>query len=87
MPQKMARGLKFLIQEEEGLYYLRSENKALISLAVNVQLMCVFVFAYAKSRFSHDRAEFNEKRFVDFIPRKPIKSILSFQTPANQQKK
>ena len=25
--QKMARGLKFRIQEEEGLYYLCSENK------------------------------------------------------------
>ena len=26
-PQKMARGLKFRIYEEEGLYYLCSENK------------------------------------------------------------
>ena len=26
-PQKMARGLKFRIQEVEGLYYLCSENK------------------------------------------------------------
>ena len=26
-PQKMARGLKFRIQVEEGLYYLCSENK------------------------------------------------------------
>ena len=25
--QKMARGLKFLIQKEEGLYYLCRENK------------------------------------------------------------
>ena len=25
--QKMARGLKFRIEEEEGLYYLCSENK------------------------------------------------------------
>ena len=26
-PQKMARGLKFLIKEEEGLYYLCSKNE------------------------------------------------------------
>ena len=26
-PQKVARGLKFWVQEEEGLYYLCSENK------------------------------------------------------------
>ena len=26
-PQKMAKGLKFRIQEEEGLYYPCSENK------------------------------------------------------------
>ena len=26
-PQKMARGLKFRIKEEEGLYYPSSENK------------------------------------------------------------
>ena len=26
-PHKMARGLKFQIQEVEGLYYLSSENK------------------------------------------------------------
>ena len=26
-PQKIPRGLKFRIQEEEGLYYLCSENK------------------------------------------------------------
>ena len=36
----MARGLKFRIQKVEGLYYL----------------ICVFVFAYAKSLFSHDAA-------------------------------
>ena len=28
-PQKMARGLKFWIQEVEGLYYLCSENKGI----------------------------------------------------------
>ena len=46
-PQKMVRGLKFHIEEVEGLYYLCSKNKALISYAVTVQLICVFVFAHA----------------------------------------
>ena len=31
--------------------------KALISFAVTAKLICVFVFAYAKSRFSHDAAQ------------------------------
>ena len=33
-----------------------AKTKALISCAVTAQLICVFVFAYAKSRFSHDEA-------------------------------
>ena len=42
---------------ERGLYYLCSENRgADISFAVTAKLICVFVFAYAKSRFSHDAA-------------------------------
>ena len=44
-PQKMARGLKFQNTEVEGLYYLCR------------QLVCAFVFVYAKSRFSHDAAQ------------------------------
>ena len=32
------------------------KTKALISFAVTEKLICVFVFAYAKSRFSHDAA-------------------------------
>ena len=34
-----------------------AKTKALISCAVTAQLICVFVFAYAKSRFSHDEAQ------------------------------
>ena len=45
---KAARGLKFLIKEVEGLYYLCSKNKG-------AQLICAFVLAYAKSRFSMTR--------------------------------
>ena len=41
----------------EGWYFLYvAKTKALFSCAVTVQLICAFVFAYAKSRFSHDAA-------------------------------
>ena len=33
-----------------------AKTKALISFAVTAKLICVFVFAYAKSLFSHDAA-------------------------------
>ena len=33
-----------------------AKTKALISFAVTAKLICVFVFAYAKNRFSHDAA-------------------------------
>ena len=39
--------------------------KALISCAVTGQLICAFVFIYAKSRFSHDTAEINNGLFHD----------------------
>ena len=39
------------------------KTKALISCAVTAQLICVFVFAYAKSRFSHDTAQLQGDRF------------------------
>ena len=32
------------------------KTKALISCAITAQLICVFVFASAKSRFSHNEA-------------------------------
>ena len=32
------------------------KTKALISFAVTAKLICAFVFAYAKIRFSHDKA-------------------------------
>ena len=37
------------------------KTKALISSAVTAQLICVFVFAYAKSRFSHNEALITDK--------------------------
>ena len=33
-----------------------AKTKALISFALTAELICVFVFAYAKSRFSHNEA-------------------------------
>ena len=43
----MAKGLKFVIQKVEGLYYPCSENKG----AVTAKQICVFVFTYTKSGF------------------------------------
>ena len=53
-PQKMATGWKFWIYKEVGMYYLCRENKS-------------FVFAYAKSRFSHDAAHLLLKQLIDVI--------------------
>ena len=39
--------------EEEGVYFV-VKTKALISCIDAVQLICAFVFTYAKSRFSSD---------------------------------
>ena len=44
-PQKIAIGLKFPIEEEEGLHCV-VKTKGLISCAVTAELVCVFVFAY-----------------------------------------
>ena len=33
-----------------------AKTKALMSCVVTAQLICAFVFAYAKNRFSHDAA-------------------------------
>ena len=48
--QKMARDCTYWIKEEEELYYICCENIGA------VQLICVFGFSYAKSRFSHHAA-------------------------------
>ena len=34
-----------------------AKTKALIWFAITAKLICVFVFAYAKSRFSHNEAQ------------------------------
>ena len=53
----MAKGLKFWIYIEEGLYCPCSEIKDADQLR-GYREVCIFVFAYAKSRFSHDAAHF-----------------------------
>ena len=62
-PHKMVRGLKFRMKEVEGLYYLCGENKGADQLRgyreADLRLcfrICVFVFAYVKSRFSQNEA-------------------------------
>ena len=63
--QKMARGLKFRIKQVKGLYYPCSENKGADQLSGPAKLICVFVFAYAKSRFSHNEAHM---KFLKALP-------------------
>ena len=46
-----------------------AKTKALISFAVTAKLICVFVFAYAKKRFSHDEATLFLAYAIFFIKR------------------
>ena len=39
----------------KGILYV-SKGKAIISCKVSTQLVCILVFIYAKSRFSHEAA-------------------------------
>ena len=57
----MARGLTIRIPGSrstrvEEMYYYEAKKRALISSAVTAQLVCSFIFAYAKSMFSFDKA-------------------------------
>ena len=52
----MARGLIFGFRKKRDCTIRVAKTKTLISFAVTAMLICVFVFAYAKSRFSHDEA-------------------------------
>ena len=54
----MARGLKFRNLEVEELYYLCSENKGADQLRGYREADRLFVFAYEKSWFSHNEAQF-----------------------------
>ena len=56
--QKMVRGLKFWIEEVEGHYEYVVKTKALISCTVTAQLICAYVFAYAKKQLFSWRGSF-----------------------------
>ena len=49
-PRKMARCWNFRIKKVEVLHFLCSEKKGVVI----THLICIFLFAYAKIRFSHD---------------------------------
>ena len=53
----MARGLKFGLRKQRDCTIYVAKTKALISCAVTAQLICVFVFAFAKKRISHNEAQ------------------------------
>ena len=47
----------FGFRKKRGFTIGVAKTKALVSFAVTAKLICVFVFAYAKSRFSHNEAQ------------------------------
>ena len=47
----------FVFRKQRNCTSYGAKTKALISFAVTAKLICVFVFAYAKSRFSQDVAQ------------------------------
>ena len=55
--QKMARSLNFIFRKQGNCTSYEAKTKAPISFAVTAKLICVFVFAYAKSRPSRDEAQ------------------------------
>ena len=44
-----------------------AKTKALISCTVTAQLICIFVFTHANSRFSHDAAHITSSVSVSII--------------------
>ena len=71
--QKMAISLKFLFRKQRNCTSYVAKTKALISLVVTAKLICVFAFAYAKSRFSHDEAQLMILLFIflELLPLHP----------------
>ena len=47
----------FVFRKKRDCTIYVAKTKGLISFAVTAKLICVFVFAYAKGRFSHDAAQ------------------------------
>ena len=57
MTEKLFTGTLHKNQKKKKGTVRIAKTKALISCAVTVQLICVFVFAFAKRRFSHNAAQ------------------------------
>ena len=60
-----------------------AKTKALISFAVTAKLICVIVFTYAKSRFSHGAAQmilgcsfFSDVQIIRRFIRKNIRKVI-----------
>ena len=70
--QKMARGLK---RKKRDCAICVAKTKALISCTVTAQLICVFVFAYAKSRFSHIEARISIVRISALSSGIPVSTL------------
>ena len=61
----------FVFRKQRDCIICVAKTKALISFAVTAKLICVFVFPYAKSRFSHGEAHIkminNNREILTFI--------------------
>ena len=56
------------LEEVQGLYYLCSKIKALISCVVTVQLICSFVLVYAKEGFCMNGLISESEQFTGETP-------------------
>ena len=56
--RRWLEALNFGFRKKRDCTIYTAKTKALISFAVTAKLICVFVFAYAKSQFPHDAAHF-----------------------------
>ena len=54
--RRLLEASNFDFRKYRGCTIYVAKTKALISFAVAAKLICVFVFAYTKSRFSHNEA-------------------------------
>ena len=54
----------FVYRKQRGCTICVAKTKALISFVVTAKLIYVFVFVYAKSRFSHDEAHVTEASYM-----------------------
>ena len=63
----------FGFKKKRNCTILVAKTKALISCAVTAQLICAFVFAYAKIRFSHDAAHLVFERYHATLTKSDIR--------------